>query len=240
MAFAALAAAGIAAAGSIAGGVISQNANSAAGSAASGAGRIAAEQASNAANAAVARMSPWASSGISAANQINALLGLGNITQVGDQYGTQHVDSSNWQQNQKDAMAKFQTDPGYQFRLQQGVNALDRSSAARGVRLSGAQSKALSDYGQGTGSAEYGNYYNRLAALSSQGLDAAKGANQGYAQEFIPGNQAALGANLQQGQYNVAGANALASGIVGASKSISSGIMGAFGGGAGGAASSFA
>ncbi len=206
--------------GSLIGGFMSSGANSAAGQGASEAGRIASEQASNAANAAVARVSPWQSSGAEAANQINKLLGFGRIVSSGDQYITQKVDSSNWQQDQKDAAAKFQTDPGYQFRLQQGVNAIDRSGAARGMRLSGAQEKALSDYGQGTGSAEYGNYYNRLAALSGQGFDAAKAANQGYAQEFLPGLQMGYQGQIAQGQDNVAAANAMASGIKGAQNSL--------------------
>lgn len=52
-------------------------------------------------------------------------------------------------------------DPSYQFRFQQGVNALDSSAAARGKLLSGAQDKALQSYGQGMASEEYSNAYNR-------------------------------------------------------------------------------
>jgi hypothetical protein len=39
-----------------------------------------------------------------------------------------------------------QNDPGYQFRLQQGQDALQNSAAARGGLLSGGTAKALSDY----------------------------------------------------------------------------------------------
>lgn len=52
-------------------------------------------------------------------------------------------------------------DPSYQFRLQQGVNAIDSSASARGKLLSGAQDKALQNYGQGMASEEYSNAYNR-------------------------------------------------------------------------------
>jgi len=52
-------------------------------------------------------------------------------------------------------------DPSYQFRLQQGVNALDKSAAARGNLLSGAQQKAVQQYGQDMASQEYQNAYNR-------------------------------------------------------------------------------
>lgn len=54
-----------------------------------------------------------------------------------------------------------QNDPGFQFRLEQGQKALERSAAARGTGLSGGQMKALTDYAQGSASQEYGNVYNR-------------------------------------------------------------------------------
>jgi hypothetical protein len=54
-----------------------------------------------------------------------------------------------------------QNDPGYQFRLQQGQNALQNSAAARGGLLSTGTAKNLNDYAQNAASAEYGNVYNR-------------------------------------------------------------------------------
>lgn len=54
-----------------------------------------------------------------------------------------------------------QNDPGYQFRLAQGNQALQNSAAARGGLLSGGTAKALNDYAQGSASQEYGNVYNR-------------------------------------------------------------------------------
>lgn len=57
----------------------------------------------------------------------------------------------------------LESDPGYQFRMQQGVDALDSSAAARGRLLSGAQQKALNTYGQEMGSQEYSNAYARYA-----------------------------------------------------------------------------
>ena len=52
-------------------------------------------------------------------------------------------------------------DPGYAFRLSQGVKALDTSAARKGALQSGAQQKALLEYGQNQGSQEYQNAYNR-------------------------------------------------------------------------------
>ncbi len=40
------------------------------------------------------------------------------------------------------------SDPGYKFQLSQGINALDRSAASKGLLLSGSQQKALDQYGQ--------------------------------------------------------------------------------------------
>lgn len=54
-----------------------------------------------------------------------------------------------------------QNDPGYQFRLAQGNQALQNSAAARGGLLSGGTAKALTDYNQNAASNEYGNVYNR-------------------------------------------------------------------------------
>lgn len=54
-----------------------------------------------------------------------------------------------------------QNDPGYQFRLNEGEKALERSAAARGDILSGGTAKAIQKYGQDYASNEYGNVYNR-------------------------------------------------------------------------------
>ena len=57
--------------------------------------------------------------------------------------------------------ATEQNDPGYQFRLQQGQQALERSAAAKGDLLGGATGKALGEFGQNYASNEYNNVYNR-------------------------------------------------------------------------------
>lgn len=75
-------------------------------------------------------------------------------------------------------------DPGYQFRMDQGVEALDKSAAARGRLLSGAQQKGVTDYAQNMASQEYANAYareanqkarkyNMLSSLSGQGQSSA-------------------------------------------------------------------
>jgi hypothetical protein len=51
--------------------------------------------------------------------------------------------------------------PGYQFQLQTGIDALDKSAAARGNLFSGTQGTALEQYGQGLADTSYNNLYNQ-------------------------------------------------------------------------------
>jgi hypothetical protein len=53
-------------------------------------------------------------------------------------------------------------DPAYQFDLNQGLDAIQRSAAAKGGLNSGGTMKALNDYAQGQASNEYQNAYNRF------------------------------------------------------------------------------
>lgn len=64
--------------------------------------------------------------------------------------------------NRTFSMSDFQADPGYQFRMSEGMKALERSAAARGRLNSGATMKALTRYGQDFASNEYQNAYNRF------------------------------------------------------------------------------
>lgn len=52
-------------------------------------------------------------------------------------------------------------DHGYQFRLQEGLKALQASRAAKGGLLSGGALRGAQQYAQGLASQEYGNAYNR-------------------------------------------------------------------------------
>lgn len=55
----------------------------------------------------------------------------------------------------------MENDPGYEFRLQEGLDALENSAAARGGLLTGAQGQAMTRYGQEYASGEFQNVYNR-------------------------------------------------------------------------------
>lgn len=62
------------------------------------------------------------------------------------------------------SMGDYQMDPGYNFRMEEGQKAIERSAAARGGLNSGATLKALTKFGQGVASEEYANAYNRFNA----------------------------------------------------------------------------
>lgn len=111
-------------------------------------------------------------------------------------------------------MADYQQDPGYQFRLQQGMNNIQGSAAAGGGLLSGATLKALNSYNSDLASQEYNNAYsrygndqqNRYARL----MDLARMGQNSAVQTGTMGQSAvgAAGANL------TSGANASAAGTV--------------------------
>lgn len=72
------------------------------------------------------------------------------------------------------------SDPGYQFRLKQGQDALNASLAAQGLSESGPALKAAQEYGQNFAANEYSNAYDRwlqqnsqLSGVGSQGLQTA-------------------------------------------------------------------
>jgi hypothetical protein len=70
------------------------------------------------------------------------------------------------------SLKALQEAPGYQFRVQQGQNALNTGWAARGLLNSGAAQKAAISFGQNIASEEYGNRYGQLAQQQGVGLAA--------------------------------------------------------------------
>jgi hypothetical protein len=110
----------------------------------------------------------------------------------------------------------LQMDPGYQFRLSEGMKALDRQAAARGGLISGGALRAAQRYGQDLGSQEFGAAYNRLAGLADVGPRAAgvmSGLGQTYATNvgnmMLGQGQTAANAALARGSAYSGGLNQL-------------------------------
>lgn len=143
------------------------------------------------------------------------------LSRLADIYGL------NGEEAAKRGLSGFTTSPGYEFRLSQGVQALQRGANATNGVYSGAADKALVDYGQNVGSAEYGDWYNRyvtgltglvnggqsaagnLSGLSSNiygsKANALLGTGQAKAAARSSGLSAITGANAQAGAAQAGG-----------------------------------
>lgn len=95
----------------------------------------------------------------------------------------------------------FQADPGYQFRMDEGIKALDRSAAARGVLNSGGQGRKLVRYGQDYASNEYQNVYNRIAQIAGFG----RGASSESSNVIVNTGQNIGGALVNAGEARASG-----------------------------------
>lgn len=120
-------------------------------------------------------------------------------------------------------------DPGYQFRLQQGLGAMQNSAAGTSGLVSGNSLRSLMDYGQNSASQEYQNafnryntnqtnIYNRLSNIAGLGQTAAN-----------TSGQLGMTAAGNIGSAQMAGGAAQAAGYIGAGNAINSGINNAMG-----------
>lgn len=118
-------------------------------------------------------------------------------------------------------MDQFQADPGYAFRLSEGMKGLERSAAARGSLLSGATLKGIQRYGQDMASQEYMNAFNRYQAERAaqlQPLQSLAGVGQATAQQI---GQAGQNYATNAGEAMMSGAAARASGYMGQANALS-------------------
>jgi hypothetical protein len=94
---------------------------------------------------------PFRQAGLTAQEQIMQLLGIGGDASA-EGYGSLAKPFG---------MEQFEQDPGYAFRQAEGMKALERSAAARGLLQSGPTLKGIQRFGQESASQEYGNAFNR-------------------------------------------------------------------------------
>jgi hypothetical protein len=116
-------------------------------------------------------------------------------------------------------MEQFQADPGYGFRLKEGLRALENSAAARGGLLSGNAMRGITRYGQGLASDEFDRAFNRyqaeraarlnplqsLAGMAQSSANTLTGAAGQYGQNMAQG-AAAMGNIRASGYTNQANA----------------------------------
>jgi hypothetical protein len=118
----------------------------------------------------------------------------------------------------------FQADPGYQFQLQQGQQAINNSASATGGVLNGGTLKALDQYTTGLANTTYGDAYNRYLANSNQQYSQLMGvASLGENATQSTANAGATAAN-NAGNYLTQAGNATAAGDIGVGNSVNSGL----------------
>lgn len=124
----------------------------------------------------------------------------------------------------EEARNRFMTTPGYEFRVEEGIRALDRSAAARGGLGSGGYGRDLERFGQGIATEEFRHYADRLGDLAQRGQAAAgQTASAGMQSSGNIVNALTSGARAQ-GDYLSQAGTARASGYVGAANALNSGV----------------
>ena len=160
---------------------------------------------------------PFREGGLTAQNRLMTLLGLSE-TPNEPGFGRYARDFS---------MADFVGDPGYGFRMSEGMKALERSAAARGGLLSGATLRGVQRFGQDLASTEYQNAFNRYQvnrANQLNPLQSLMGAGQTGANALTTA-AGDLGRGLSASQ--MAAGQGAAAGYLGAGQARASGYVGA-------------
>lgn len=147
---------------------------------------------------------PFRQAGITSQNELMRLLGIGAGA------GTPGYGSMAQPFTSQD----LYKDPGYAFRVSEGIKALDRSAAARGGLLGGNQMRGVTELGQNLASQEYQNAFNRYQverAARLNPLQSLMGAGQTSA-NALTGAAGQYGQNLANIAGNVG--NIRASGYI--------------------------
>lgn len=202
-------AAGVGAAGSVASGVIGSSAASSAADSQAQAAANAQQIQVDMYNQTRSDLAPYRQVGADAQYAYEGLLGIGTPGAAG---------ASGMQ-------AALEQTPGYQFQMQQGLQALQSQYSSQGLGLSGAQIKGAQNYAQGVASSNYQTILGNYAGALGIGENAS-------AQTGTAGTYAANGAAsaaTQVGAANAAGtvgsANAITGGIGSAASSASNSIL---------------
>ena len=124
------------------------------------------------------------------------------------------------------SMEQFQQDPGYAFRMREGLKALDRSAATRGGLLSGNQLRGVTQFGQDLASQEYTNAFNRYQSERAARLNPLQSlAGMGQSNAATMAQQAGqFGQNMAENALMQG--NMRASGYAGIANAATSGISG--------------
>jgi hypothetical protein len=175
---------------------------------------------------------PYNEAGLAGQNRLLEYLGIGGSAGAKDygKYASAEFTPDQFLANQ---------DPGYGFRMSEGLKAVDRQAAARGGLISGNALKASQTYGQDMASQEYQNAFNRFQtsragtlspyqSLQGVGFNAATGMVNAY-DRF---GDRSIGAYDRFGDRSIGaygGYGSAAGGAVGNYGSAAGGATGAYG-----------
>jgi hypothetical protein len=203
-------AAGISAGGSIVGGLMGSKAAKSAARTQAASADYAAQLQQEQFDKQVELQAPFREAGLTAQNKLLDYMGLS--PNAGGKYARDF------------SMADYQADPGYAFRLSEGMKGLNATAAARGGLISGNALRAATAYGQEMGSQEYQNAYNRYQTNRSNQLNPLQslmGAGQTATNTM---GQAGQNYANQAGEAYMGAGNARASGYVGSANAWSNAI----------------
>ena len=135
---------------------------------------------------------PYRQAGLTGQNRLMEMLGLGGDTGAAG-YGRYAKDFG---------MQDFQQDPGYAFRLSEGLKQLGSQARAQGGAGGGRTMMGIQNYAQGLASQEYGNAFNRYQTNRQNQLAP-------LGSLMSSGQAAAVGQAAQAGQYGANASNML-------------------------------
>ena len=183
---------------------------------------------------------PYRQAGLTGQNRLMEMLGLGGDTGAAG-YGRYAKDFG---------MQDFQQDPGYAFRLSEGLKQLGSQARAQGGAGGGRTMMGIQNYAQGLASQEYGNAFNRyqtnranmlqpLQSLAGVGQSANNALAQGGQNYANQAGQYGMTDAANRGNAALAGANAYGSAYSGIGNALgrmnfgNSSLSNLFGGGGG-------
>lgn len=166
-------------------------------------------------------LSPWMQGGNVALKDLNYLMGMGpqHIPNAPGSYG---------QLTQPFGLEQFHQSPSYQFNLQQGQQAIDKASAARGNFYAPQTLQDMAKFSQGLAGNDFNNAFNQYNTSQNElfaRFNQLSGAGQNAAAQ-LGGYGGAAAAGV--GNNLMDAGNAQAAGTMGQANAIAGGMGGAY------------
>lgn len=151
------------------------------------------------------QLQPYSEFGNAAQQQLRYELGLGG-TGTGEagslsgKYGMEQYKQDPGYTPMVNSLEELQQTPGYKFQLQQGLQGVNNSAAARGSLLSGKQLKGVNNYAQGVASQGYQSAWDRAQQAYQAAFTRNQSQNQQRFQQLYQPTALGFNASNAQGQ----------------------------------------